>query len=211
MAERFQPSNVAAGTFGVSNFEYGVLNSNDLVTKTRQIQGLNKASVQMTYDQTTLNADDSPYAIISGGITEVKETINLYDYDSEMRKDLYGIEVKKGVEVYDKNITPNNVATLFKSKISTGESVWFALLKGQFKLPEVSVESTNGAPNVEAPSVEGTFISRGDQQQIVMIGRTDNPEFDFDTFYKAVFPKTEDDAHILDNKNVTKINADQSK
>ncbi len=121
--------------FGCSNFEYGVVGDGDLVQTTRKVPGLSEVKIELTDEMKTLAADDGPYLVLSGGITETKETINIYDLDSETKKDLYGITVEKGVEKYAKNIMPNYVATLFKTKLSNGKNVWFALLKGMFSLP----------------------------------------------------------------------------
>lgn len=196
--------NKKVATFGVSDFRYGVLDpETELTSSVRAVSGLNGATVELTNDQTTISADDSPYLIIPGGITEAKQTLKLYDFDSKMRSDFFGIEVKKGVEIYNKDLNPNYVSTMFKTKMSTGKYVWFALLKGQFKIPNVDKESTSGAPSPNADSSEGTFIARGGDNNILLVGREDNPEFDFDTFYKVVFPKTEDDLKALNSSNTT--------
>ena len=141
-------------------------------------------------------ADDGPYLVLSGGITETKETINIYDIDSDTKKDFYGIEVVNGIERYAKNIMPNYVATMFKTKLSNGKNVWFALLKGMFSLPGISSKTQDGTPDPEADEIEGSFVPRGDADSgtILLIGREDNPEFKFDVFHAMVFPKTTDEA-----------------
>ena len=129
-------------------------------------------------------------------ITESKETINIYDLDSETKKDLYGITVENGVEKYAKNIIPNYVATLFKTKLSNGKNVWFALLKGMFSLPGISSKTQDGTPDPEADEIEGSFVPRGDADtgNILLIGREDSVGFNFETFHAMVFPKTADEA-----------------
>lgn len=178
--------------FGVSNFEYGVLNENDLVVKTRKVSGLSEAKLDLTNETKTLAADDGPYLVLSGGITEAKETINIYDVDSEMKKDLYDIELENGVEVYRKNITPNYVATLFRTKLSNGQHVWVGLTKGMFSLPGISTKTQDGAPDPEADEIEGNFVPRGDADmgEILMIGREDNKDFNFEKFHDMVFKMT---------------------
>lgn len=182
--------------FGCSNFEYGVVGDGDLVQTTRKVPGLSEVKIELTDEMKTLAADDGPYLVLSGGITETKETINIYDLDSETKKDLYGITVEKGVEKYAKNIMPNYVATLFKTKLSNGKNVWFALLKGMFSLPGISSKTQDGTPDPEADEIEGSFVPRGDADtgNILLIGREDSADFNFETFHAMVFPKTADEA-----------------
>lgn len=182
--------------FGCSSFEYGVVGADDLVQTTRKVPGLSEVKIELTDEMKTLAADDGPYLVLSGGITETKETINIYDIDSDTKKDFYGIEVVNGIERYAKNIMPNYVATMFKTKLSNGKNVWFALLKGMFSLPGISSKAQDGTPDPEADEIEGSFVPRGDADSgtILLIGREDNSEFKFDVFHAMVFPKTTDEA-----------------
>lgn len=182
--------------FGCSDFEYGVVGADDLVQTTRKVPGLSEVKIELTNEMKALAADDGPYLVLSGGITGTKETINIYDIDSNTKKDFYGIEVENGVEKYAKNIMPNYVATLFKTKLSNGKNVWFALLKGMFSLPGISSKTQDGTPDPEPDEIEGSFVPRGDADSgtILLIGREDNPEFKFNVFHAIVFPKTADEA-----------------
>lgn len=182
--------------FGCSSFEYGVVGADDLVQTTRKVPGLSEVKIELTDEMKALAADDGPYLVLSGGITETKETINIYDIDSDTKKDFYGIEVVNGIERYAKNIMPNYVATMFKTKLSNGKNVWFALLKGMFSLPGISSKTQDGTPDPEPDEIEGSFVPRGDADSgtILLIGREDNTEFDFAKFHAMVFPKTTDEA-----------------
>lgn len=184
--------NAKVAKFGASNFEYGVLDDKEKITDTRKITGLKEVKLTLTNELKTLAADDGPYLILSGGITEAKETINIYDIDSQMKKDFFGIEIQDGTEVYTKNFTPNYVATLFRTKISNGKHCWVGLLKGMFALPGINTKTQDGAPDPDADEIEGNFVPRGDADtgQILLIGREDNEGFDFTTFHKMVFGDT---------------------
>lgn len=184
--------NAKVAKFGASNFEYGVLDSQDKIAETRKMTGLKEVKLDLTNELKTLPADDGPYLILSGGITQAKETINIYDVDSQMKKDFFGIEIQDGTEVYTKNFTPNYVATLFRTKISNGKHVWVGLLKGMFALPGINTKTQDGAPDPDADEIEGNFVPRGDADtgQILLIGREDNEGFDFTTFHKMVFGDT---------------------
>ena len=183
--------------FGASNFEYGVVDdSTSLVASSRKVPGLSSVKVDLTNDLKKIAADDGPYAVLSGGITEAKETIELYDVDSQMKQDLFGIKVVKGVEVYPKDMIAAIVATLFKTKLSNGKNCWVALLKGMFSLPSVDTKTVDGTPDPNADSIEGEFMPRGDQENVVLIGREDNSGFDLTQFRKWVFPSEAGDLLI---------------
>lgn len=181
--------NAKVAKFGASNFEYGVLDDSEKITDTRKMTGLSEVKLELTNELKTLPADDGPYLILSGGITEAKETINIYDIDSQMKKDLYGIDIQDGTEVYTKNLMPNYVATLFRTKISNGKHCWVGLTKGMFSLPGITTKTQDGAPDPEADEIEGNFVPRGDSDTgtILLIGREDNKDFDFAKFHKMVF------------------------
>lgn len=184
--------NAKVAKFGASNFEYGVLDADEKIAETRKITGLSQVKIELTNDLKTLAADDGPYLVLSGGITQAKETINIYDVDSEMKKDLYGIDIQNGVEVYTKNFNPNYVATLFRTKISNGKHCWVGLLKGMFSLPGITSKTQDGSPDPEADEIEGNFVPRGDADTgtILLIGREDNDDFDFTKFHQMVFGDT---------------------
>ena len=176
--------NAKVAKFGASNFEYGVLDENEKIKDTRKMSGLSEVKLELTNELKTLAADDGPYLVLSGGITEAKETINLYDIDSIMKKDLYGIDIQDGTEVYTKNLVPNYV-----TKLSNGKHCWVGLTKGMFSLPGISIKTQDGAPDPEADEIEGNLVPRGDADTgtILLIGREDNEGFDFAKFHAMVF------------------------
>ena len=196
--------NAKLAKFGASNFEYGVLDENDKITETRKINGLSEVKVELTNDLKTLAADDGPYLVLSGGINQAKETLNLYDVDSTMKHDFYGVDVAGGIEKYTKNFTPNYVATLFRTKLSNGKHVWVGLLKGMFALPGISSKTQDGAPDPSPDEIEGNFVPRvdADTGTIMLIGREDVDGFSFDEFHKQVFGETapvQDPTNTKDN------------
>ena len=186
--------------FGASGFEYGVVDDTELVATTRKVPGLSSIKMDLKNELKTIAADDGPYVILSGGITEATESIEIYDVDSQMKQDLYGIRVVSGVEIYPKNLTPSDVATIFRTKLSNGKFIWVAMLKGKFSLPSMDQKTVDGTPDPAADSIEGSFVPRGDEENgnVVLIGREDNPGFDFDQFHKWAFPKTDEEAKIPD-------------
>ena len=175
--------------FGLSGCEYGILNNAEKVTQSKRLPGLTSAKLELTNELKTLSADDGPYVVVSGGITEAKLTIETYDLTSDARKDFFGIKVEKGIVKYTKDLTPNDIAILFRTKMDDGKAVWIGLLKGKFNLPGLEASTIDGAPDPKADSIEGSFVARGGEDGVVLlIGREDATDFDLAEFKKLVFP-----------------------
>ena len=98
--------------FGLSAFEYGIVNATDKVATTTKLPGMKSAKLSITNELVTVMADDGPYAVLSGGITETQLEIEVLDLNSKARQDFYGIKIEKGVEKYSKNMTPNDIGLL---------------------------------------------------------------------------------------------------
>lgn len=179
--------------FGLSAFEYGVLNTEDKVTATKKIPGLKSAKLELTNEILTVPGDDGPYAVISAGITDAKLEIETLDLKSEHRKDFYNIEVVNGVEKYNKNLTPNDIACMFRTRMEDGKYIWVGLLKGKFNVPGMDLATKEGTPDPKTDSTTGNFVARGDDEDgdILYIGREDNPGFQLAEFRKMVFPSTD--------------------
>ena len=116
----------------------------------------------------------------------------MLDLPTEARKVLYGIEVKDGMEVYNKNLTPKDVACCFRTSTEDGKAIWIGLLKGKFSLPGMETETKDGSPAPKEDSVTGNFVARGDDENgdVMIIAREDNPAFNLEKFRAAVFPKS---------------------
>ena len=176
--------------FGLSACEYGVVGADDKIKTggTKKLPGLTSAKLELTNELKTLSADDGPYVVVSGGITEAKLTIETYDLTSDARQDFFGIKVAKGVETYTKDLTPNDVAIMFRTKMDDGKAVWIGLLKGKFNLPGLEASTIDGAPDPKADSIEGSFVGRGEDNAVLLIGREDAADFNLAEFKKLVFP-----------------------
>lgn len=185
---------------GASNFYYGVV-ENDLVPDgPKKMPGLTEAKMDLKNEMKGIAADDGPYVTLSGGISEATLNIKLLDIASEARKDFFGIEVKNGVELYNKNLKPNDIAIMFDTKMDDGTKIHVAMLKGKFSLPGVDTKTVDGTPDPSNDETTGTFAPRGDSEDgmMVAIGREGNADFDLERFKSFVFPKTADDYQDLD-------------
>lgn len=176
--------------FGLRGFEYGKVDGSDKVGTTKKLPGMKSAKLDITNEIETIMADDGPYVTISGGITDVQLEIQTLDLNSDARQDFYGIELEKGVEKYNKNLTPNDIACMFRTSMEDGKAIWIGLLKGKFNVPGLEADTKEGTPDPKTDSVTGKFVARGDNEDgdVLLIGREDNPEFTLDEFKKMVFP-----------------------
>lgn len=176
--------------FGLRDFQYAKLEGDAITGTIKNLPGMTEAKLDITNDIQTIMADDGPYVVVSGGITDLKLEIQNYDINTETRTDFYGIEVKDGVEVYNKNLTPNDIACIFRTTMEDGKAVWFGLLKGKFSIPGAEAKTKDGTPDPTADSTTGQFVARGDSEDgdMLYIGREDNADFDLTKFKAMVFP-----------------------
>lgn len=177
--------------FGLRGFEFGEVTAENKVPTTMKIPGIKSAKIDITNELITIAADDGPYVVLSSGITGTQLEVSVLDLPTEARKVLYGIEVKNGIEVYNKNLTPKDVACIFRTSTEDGKAIWIGLLKGKFSLPGMETETKDGSPDPKPDTVTGNFVARGDNESgdVLVIGREDNPEFQFEKFKEMVFPK----------------------
>lgn len=178
--------------FGLSAVEYGKVDSDNTVKVTNKLPGVKTAKINITNELVTVMADDGPYAVLSGGITDTQLELAVLDLASKARVDFFGITIEKGVEKYNKNLTPNDIAIMFKTKMDDGKAVWFGLLKGKFNIPGFDGATKEGTPAPTTDATTGQFVARGDEEEgdILYIGREDNEDFVFEDFKKMVFPST---------------------
>lgn len=176
--------------FGLSEFTYGVLDAANKVKAQKKLPGMKSAKLSITNELVTIPADDGPYLVLSGGITETQLEIEVLDLNSDARKDFFGITVENGVEKYNKNMTPNDIACMFRTRTDDGKSIWVGLLKGKFNIPGLETETKDGAPDPKSDSTTGNFVARGDGEDgdVILIGREDNSDFSLEAFKALVFP-----------------------
>ncbi|HIC0266353.1 TPA: major tail protein [Streptococcus agalactiae] len=177
--------------FGLRDFQYAVLGDNDKVNEKdkgiKTLPGMKSAKLDITNELVTVTADDGPYVVLSGGITETKLEIEVLDLTSEARQDFFGIKADKGIERYNKSLTPNNVACMFRTSDENGKAIWVGLLKGKFNIPGMDTKTKEGAPNPEPDKVTGNFVARGTDGDVVVIGREGVNGFELKKFKELVF------------------------
>lgn len=195
--------------FGASQFMYQRVDTKGLVIKgegedsqePKKLPGLTEVKMDLKNELKPIAADDGTYVVLSGGISEATLDVKVLDINSEARKDWYGIDVQKGVELYKKDLTPNDVVVMFRTKMDDGKPIYVAMFRGKFSLPGIDTKTVDGTPEPNADEVTGTFAPRGDDDEglMVAIGRADAEDFDLELFKQFVFAKTEDDFKVLDD------------
>ena len=178
--------------FGLRGFEFGEVNAENKVPTTMKLTGMKSAKINITNELVTIAADDGPYVVLSSGITDAQLEISVLDLPTEARKDCTESKLKSGMEVYNKNLTPKDVACCFRTSTEDGKAIWIGLLKGKFSLPGMETETKDGSPSPKEDSVTGNFVARGDDENgdVMIIAREDNPAFNLQKFRDAVFPKS---------------------
>ncbi|HFU6697263.1 TPA: major tail protein, partial [Streptococcus agalactiae] len=88
--------------FGLRDFQYAVLGDDDKVKEKKDgvkpLPGMKAAKLDITNELVTVMADDGPYVVLSGGITETKLEIEVLDLTSEARQAFFGIKAENGIE-----------------------------------------------------------------------------------------------------------------
>ncbi|HEP5559288.1 major tail protein [Streptococcus dysgalactiae subsp. equisimilis] len=177
--------------FGLRDFQYAVLDEKDQVKDKeggiKSLPGMKSAKLDITNELVTVAADDGPYVVLSGGITETKLEIEVLNLTSDARQDFFGIKAEKGIEKYNKELTPNDVACMFRTSDENGKAIWVGLLKGKFNIPGMEMQTKEGAPDPKSDTVTGNFVSRGKDGDVILIGRESASGFELKKFKEFVF------------------------
>ncbi|HEK9733589.1 TPA: phage tail protein, partial [Streptococcus equi subsp. equi] len=105
----------------------------------------------------------------------------------DARKDFFGIKEEDGIEKYNKELTPNDVACMFRTSDENGKAIWIGLLKGKFNIPGMEMQTKEGAPDPKSDTVTGNFVSRGKEGDVIVIGRESASGFKLEKFKEFVF------------------------
>lgn len=181
---------------GVRDLEIAQLDETEkVVGEITAVPGLISAKMNITSNQEAFYADDQVYAILNGGISELGLDINIADINTKIKQLLMGVKVEDGMELYTSDLDIPAVALVFRSKLNTGDSVWFGFCKGRFGLPSYDLNTKEGNASAQTDTINGQFEARNDRLMYV-IGREDNEEFDVKKFRAKVFgtaaePETE--------------------
>lgn len=131
--------------------------------KLKDLPGLQEVGVETESEQEPVYADNIKALVLNSGITGATVTGNFMELSSEERAELLGVEIRNGMEVYNKDQVPPYVSVSWKYKCSDGSFIYMGAARGNFGLPDSKVETQEDKPEQkEEIEMEGTFIPRND-------------------------------------------------
>ncbi|WP_084006696.1 major tail protein [Gottfriedia luciferensis] len=153
-----------AGSFkiGMKNLKYAIITENAGVETWGTPKTLAPAisgKVSPIVNSATAFADDQPLAVANAFAgCEVELETSLLSNTALV--DLLGAtkDATKGVVSFGKNDVAPNVALLFECALDGGITQYFALLKGQFALPEDQYNTKEDNITFNGQTIKGTFI-----------------------------------------------------
>lgn len=182
-------SNNSANTvkIGLDRWEVAVLGEDDRISGTPvRIPGMTSAQLALTVNTGNFQADDGLWAVLDGGISALALTIGNADLKSEAKEVLHGLKLEDGMEIYTSDLKIPYTAHIFRSRLNTGQFVWFGLTKGKFMPSGVDLNTRAETPTGQPDSVVGNFEPRNDGVTHI-IAREDTKDFDLTKFREKVF------------------------
>ncbi|KMT58899.1 major tail protein [Paenilisteria newyorkensis] len=172
---------------GLDKAQYGVHAENEEIKEIKNLKGLVTAKLNVSQESEPFFADDGIYDILDGGINDLGLDFDLADILSDAKKDILGVEIEDGMEIYNKDIKSPYVAVSFRSKMTNGKYVWFGLAKGKFTLPSVDLKTKEDKLSPATDAISGSFAARERDGLMMTIAREDNEGFSLEKFYKKVY------------------------
>ncbi|MHC6535988.1 major tail protein [Latilactobacillus sakei] len=172
---------------GLSQFQYATVENEKTKSEIFKIPGMRSAKLDITNELETIYADDGPYLVIPAGITELKLELGLVDLPTIDKQQMLGVTVESGIERYTKTIKVPDVAVMFRALMDDNKYCYVGLAKGKFNLPGMDLKTKEDKIEVAEDSITGNFVARGEEEDMLFIGREDNEDFKLDVFTKMVF------------------------
>ncbi len=172
---------------GLSQFQYATVENEKTNSEIFKIPGMRSAKLDITNELETIYADDGPYLVIPAGITELKLELGLVDLPTIDKQQMLGVTVESGIERYTKTIKVPDVAVMFRTLMDDNKYCYVGLAKGKFNLPGMDLKTKEDKIEVAEDSINGNFVARGEEEDMLFIGREDNKDFKLDAFTKMVF------------------------
>ncbi|EOY3940132.1 major tail protein [Listeria monocytogenes] len=172
---------------GLDKAEYGVLQDAGKTPEVKQLPGLTTAKLELEMANENFYADDTIFAIMESGITKLALEYGLADVSSEAKKDILGVSVEGGMELFKKDISAPYVATSFRSRMDSGKYVWFGLVKGKFTPSGLDLNTKEEKPTAQTEAISASFVAREEDAIMLVIGREDNEDFQLSKFYLKVY------------------------
>lgn len=156
---------------GLRNFRYAPMTTEDTSTTAavydtpKSIDGLISIGLNVTYQESTLYADDIIFAE-EKTFEKAEVTINVADLPLEDRAVLFGHTVdENGVEVSAATDSPPYVAIMFESKKHNGEIRFIKLLKGKFTEDAEDINTKGNNTEYQTHKIKANFIVRKNDRE----------------------------------------------
>lgn len=172
---------------GLDKAQYAKLDEKDKASEVKSLPGLTTAKLELEMENENFYADDTIFAILESGITKLGLEYGLADISSDAKKDLLGIVVEKGMELFKKDISAPYIATSFRSRLDSGKYVWFGLVKGKFAPSGLDLTTKEDKATAQTETISASFVAREADGNMLVIAREDNEDFVLGNFYKMVY------------------------
>lgn len=157
-----------AGTVGFKRAKFFIYDKADKVVQTQVVEGraglggTTEATISgLSAESVKVYASDVAYYVAQRGTGSVELSLSILDIPQTLVASLLGrTENSEGITLVGQNTEPPYAGVLLESHTLDGQPIFFALLKGKFRLNEESMstnEDTLSEP--EADELEGNFIA----------------------------------------------------
>lgn len=183
-----------ATTIGFRRAEFFIFDKQDKVTDTYMVEGkANKggtveASISgLSAEAVKVYASNLAYYVAQRGTGSVELSLSVLDITEELSNKLLGrVENEDGIVLVGTNTEPPYAGVLMESQALDGEPVFFALLKGKFRLDEQNLATNEDELQEPDPDeLEGQFVADANGNVYAAAKGEDKRESIRQLFYKV--------------------------
>lgn len=159
-----------ATTIGFRRAEFFIFDKDDEVTSTYMVEGkANKggtveASISgLSAEAVKVYASNLAYYVAQRGTGSVELSLSVLDITEELSNALLGREANKdGIVLVGTDTEPPYAGVMMETQALNGEPIFFALLKGKFRLDEQNLATNEDELQEPEPDeLEGQFVADG--------------------------------------------------
>lgn len=189
-----------ATTIGFRRAEFFIFDKQDKVTSTYMVEGkANKggtveASISgLSAEAVKVYASNLAYYVAQRGTGSVELSLSVLDITEELSNALLGREENEdGIVLIGTNTEPPYAGILMESQALDGEPVFFALLKGKFRLDEQNLATNEDELQEPDPDeLEGQFVADANGNVYAAAKGEDKRESVRQLFYNVAGDDTE--------------------
>lgn len=157
-----------ASTIGFKRAKFFIYDEQDKVVNTHVVEGkankggTTEASISgLSAEAVKVYASNVAYYVAQKGTGSVELTLSILDMTEELAAELLGRkENEDGIMLVGENTQPPYAGVLMESQALDGQPIFFALLKGKFRLDEQNLATNEDElSEPEADELEGQFVA----------------------------------------------------